>query len=207
MGTRPLTQQSQSVQRQEEQILVDRCRRGDRDSFARLMRLHEKQIYNYTYRMLGSEEEAEDLTQDIFIAAFRGMKGFRGEAKFSTWLYRIASNQTRNRIKYLSRRNFFVKKTRADELEKNTPPRGPENLADNAPSPEQWTISKDLAALVQDCLSQLPPDARQILILRDVQGFSYVELSEMLSLNPGTVKSRLHRARTDLQERLAKKLE
>ena len=135
------------------------------------------------------------------------MKAFRGEAKFSTWLYRIALNQTRNRIKYLSRRNFFAKKTTGDKFEKNIPPFGPENLADNGPSPEQWTITKDLAALVQDCLSQMPPDARQILILRDVQGFSYEELSEMLSLNLGTVKSRLHRARTALQERLARKLE
>jgi hypothetical protein len=90
MGTESLAQHSSGVKRQEEQLLVDRCRRGDRESFAQLMRLHEKQIYNFTYRMLGNEGEAEDLTQDIFIAAFRGIRSFRGEAKFSTWLYRIA---------------------------------------------------------------------------------------------------------------------
>ncbi len=207
MGTRSLAQHNPSVQREEEQLLVDRCRRGDRESFAQLMRLHEKQIYNFTYRMLGSEEEAEDLTQDIFVAAFRNIKGFRGEAKFSTWLYRIALNQTRNRIKYLSRRNFFAKRARRAEPGKNISAESPETVADKAPSPEQWTITKDLATLVQDCLSQMPPQARQILVLRDVQGFSYQELSEILSLNLGTVKSRLHRARTALQERLANKLE
>ena len=98
MGTESLAQHSSGVKRQEEQLLVDRCRRGDRESFAQLMRLHEKQIYNFTYRMLGSEGEAEDLTQDIFIAAFRGIRSFRGEAKFSTWLYRIAHNLAINAV-------------------------------------------------------------------------------------------------------------
>jgi RNA polymerase sigma-70 factor (ECF subfamily) len=207
MGTESLDQQSSTVKRQEEQLLVDRCRRGDRESFAQLMRLHEKQIYNFTYRMLGNEGEAEDLTQDIFIAAFRGIRSFRGEAKFSTWLYRIALNQARNRIKYLSRRKFFARQARRADYGAKMVSESPEGLADSAPTPEQWTIMKDLAAQVQECLNQIPHQARQILILRDVQGFSYDELSEMLSLKPGTVKSRLHRARAALRECLAGKLE
>lgn len=207
MGTGPLAQQTRSVKREEEQLLVDRCRQGDRESFAQLMRLHERQIFNFTYRMLGDEEEAEDLTQDIFIAAFKGIRKFRGEAKFSTWLYRIALNQTRNRIKYLSRRDFFAKQNRRAQHKEESPWENPEFLADSAPTPEQWTLTKSMAAQVQECLNQIPPQARQILVLRDVQGFSYEELSEMLSLNPGTVKSRLHRARSALQQRLADKLE
>lgn len=202
-----MAQQSRSFKQEEEQLLVDRCRQGDRDSFAELMRLHQKQIYNFTYRMLGSEEEAEDLTQDIFVAAFRGIRRFRGEAKFSTWLYRIALNQTRNRIKYLARRDFFARQSRRLRPGEESPWENPELLADIAPTPEQWTLSKSLAIQVQSCLNQMAPQARQILLLRDVQGFSYEELSEMLSLNPGTVKSRLHRARAALQECLADKLE
>ena len=207
MGTGPLAQQTRSVKREEEQLLVDRCRQGDRESFAQLMRLHERQIFNFTYRMLGDEEEAEDLTQDIFVAAFKGIRKFRGEAKFSTWLYRIALNQTRNRIKYLSRRDFFAKQNRRAQHREESPWENPELLPDSAPTPEQWTLTKSMAAQVQECLNQIPPQARQILVLRDVQGFSYEELSEMLSLNPGTVKSRLHRARSALQQRLADKLE
>jgi RNA polymerase sigma-70 factor (ECF subfamily) len=207
MGTKSLAHHSSSVKRQEEQLLVDRCRRGDRESFAQLMRLHEKQIYNFTYRMLGSEGEAEDLTQDIFIAAFRGIRSFRGEAKFSTWLYRIALNQARNRIKYLSRRNFFARQRRRADYGTNTVSESPEGLPDSAPTPEQWTMTKDLAAQVQECLKQIPLQARQILVLRDIQGFSYDELSEMLSLKSGTVKSRLHRARAALRECLSEKLE
>ena len=207
MGTESLAQHSSSVERQKEQLLLDRCRRGDRESFAQLMRLHEKQIYNFTYRMLGSEGEAEDLTQDIFIAAFRGIRSFRGEAKFSTWLYRIALNQARNRIKYLSRRKFFVRQTRRADYGANTLSESPEGLADSAPTPEQWAMTKDLAAQVQECLNQIPPQGRQILVLRDVQGFSYDELSAMLSLRPGTVKSRLHRARAAMRECLSGKLE
>ena len=207
MGTGPLVQQSKSFRQEEEQLLVDRCRQGDRDSFAQLMRLHQKQIYNFTYRMLGNEEEAEDLTQDIFVAAFRGIRRFRGEAKFSTWLYRIALNQTRNRIKYLARRDFFARQSRRSRSTEDTPWENPELLADIAPTPEQWTLTKSLATQVQKCLNQMAPQARQILVLRDVQGFSYEELSEMLSLNPGTVKSRLHRARAFLQKCLGDKLE
>ena len=207
MDTGSLIQQSKSVQLEQEQVLVDRCRRGDKDAFARLMRLYEKQIYNYTYRMLGSEEEAEDLTQDIFVAAYRGIRGFRGEAKFSTWLYRIALNQTRNRIKYLSRRHYFARQARRAEPGSGLAAEHPEYIADDAPSPEQWIMSKDLASKAQECLNQLAHQARQILVLRDVQGFSYEELSEMLSLNLGTVKSRLHRARVALQENLAKQLD
>ncbi|UCE84134.1 MAG: sigma-70 family RNA polymerase sigma factor [Deltaproteobacteria bacterium] len=207
MGTGSLVQKSSSAQREEDRVLVHRCRSGDKEAFARLMRRHERQIYNFTYRMLGSEEEAEDLTQDIFVAAYRGIKGFRGEAKFSTWLYRIALNQARNRIKYLSRRNFFAKqKSRAGPAWKISS-ENLEALPDSAPTPEQWTMTRDLAAQVQQCLNQLPHAARQILILRDVQGFSYEELSQMLSLNLGTVKSRLHRARIALQECLTNRLE
>ena len=185
MGTGPLAQQSRSVKREEEQLLVDRCRQGDRDSFAQLMRLH----------------------QDIFVAAFRGIRRFRGEAKFSTWLYRIALNQTRNRIKYLTRRDFFARQSRRTQYREERAWENPEFLADSAPTPEQWTLTKSMATQVQQCLNQMAPQARQILVLRDVQGFSYEELGEMLSLNPGTVKSRLHRARATLQQCLADKLE
>jgi len=207
MDRRSLAQKSSSVKHKEEQLLVDRCQQGDRDSFAKLMQLHQRQIYNFTYRMLGSAEEAEDLTQDIFIAVFKGIKSFRGEAKFSTWLYRIALNQTRNRIKYLARRNFFAKRTKREGLEEDMGLETPETLPDSGPTPEQWAMTKDLAAQVQECLNQMGRQAQQILILRDVQGFSYEELSEMLSLKPGTVKSRLHRARNALHQCLAGKLE
>jgi RNA polymerase sigma-70 factor (ECF subfamily) len=207
MDTISLAQQSKSIQREQEQALVQHCRRGDREAFARLMRLYQRQIFNYTYRMLGNAEEAEDLTQDIFVAAFRGIRGFRGEAKFSTWLFRIALNQTRNRIKYLSRRNFFARQAKRAEPGNNFTAEYPEAIADSGPSPEQFTMTKDLVSKVQECLNQLGHQARQIIVLRDVQGFSYEELSQMLSLNLGTVKSRLHRARAALQECLAEYIE
>jgi RNA polymerase sigma-70 factor (ECF subfamily) len=206
MDTRSLAEQDSSTHKEEEQLLIRRCRRGDTEAFARLMRRYEKQIYNFTYRMLGSEEEAEDLTQDIFLAVFRGMGSFRAEAKFSTWLYRIALNQARNRVKYLTRRNLFARWAKPVAREQNSAPDPYEGLADDAPSPEQWTVTYELADHVQQCLNQLPHQARQILVLRDVQGFSYEELSEILSLNQGTVKSRLHRARTTLQRCLADRL-
>jgi RNA polymerase sigma-70 factor (ECF subfamily) len=206
MDSKTLAEFNESPQMDEEHALVHRCRQGDRDAFAQLMQKHERRIYNYTYRMLGNEVEAEDLTQDIFVAAFRGIKKFRAEAKFSTWLYRIALNQTRNRIKYLARRNFFARRTRSEDPDRQPPMDSTEGLPDTAPSPEQWAMTKDLAAQVQDCLDELPHKTKQLLILRDVQGLSYEELGQLLSLNQGTVKSRLHRARNTLQKILAEKL-
>ena len=103
MGERSLVQQNKSIQREEEDVLVHRCRKGDTDAFARLMRLHEKQIYNYTYRMLGDYAEAEDVTQEAFTRAWRGLSGFRGPARFTTWLYRIVHNLCLNRLPGLRR--------------------------------------------------------------------------------------------------------
>jgi RNA polymerase sigma-70 factor (ECF subfamily) len=171
------------------------------------MQRYEKQIYNLVYRALGSKEEAEDLTQDIFLAVFRGTRAFRGESKFSTWLYRISLNHIRNRIKYLSRRHLFAREPRPSNSVKRPSPDQVERLADPAPSPEQWTMTQDLAVHVQQCLTQLPAQFREILVLRDVQDLSYEELCEVLSLNLGTVKSRLHRARTALQECLKDRLD
>ncbi|MFP3871245.1 MAG: RNA polymerase sigma factor [Syntrophobacteria bacterium] len=201
-----MAEQRSSIQRDEELALVRRCRRGDQEAFARLMHRYEKQIYNFTYRMLGSIQEAEDLTQDIFLAVFQNVESFRAEAKFSTWLYRIALNRTLNRLKYLSKRNFFAREHNWMKSWKRTEVDVLAGLSDEAPSPEQWTAAHEVAAQVQLCLNKLPPQSREILVLRDVQGFSYEELGEMLLLNQGTVKSRLYRARLALQRCLAKRL-
>ncbi|MBW1981911.1 MAG: sigma-70 family RNA polymerase sigma factor [Deltaproteobacteria bacterium] len=190
----------------DEKALVSRCRRGDREAFTRLMQRYERQIYNFVYRMLGNEQEAEDLTQDVFVAAFRGISSFRGASRFSTWLYRIALNQTRNRIKYLSRRQLLRRDYERVNPDNPYSQDSVEQLIDTRPTPEQMAVARNLAWQVQDCLNQLPEQFREILVLRDVQGFSYEELCSMLSLNLGTVKSRLHRARIALQECLATRL-
>ncbi len=177
---------------------------GDVNEFAILVRKYQKGIYNYALRMVGHEEEARDLAQDIFVAAYKGLKSFRGESKFSTWLFRIAINQTKNRLKYLRRRHFFDNEQHTSESREA--PDAFATLPDPEDSPEQAFLKKDFHALIMEGLMELPPNARQIIILRDIEDFSYEELSQIMELNLGTVKSRLHRARHALRKIVESKM-
>jgi len=178
--------------------VIERILSGEINDFAILVRKYQKGIYNYALRMLGHEEEARDLAQDIFVAAFKGLKGFRGESKFSTWLFRIAINQTKNRIKYLRRRHFFDDEQITSEA-RETPDMFA-TLSGSEDNPEEAFLKKDFNSLIMRGLMELPPEARQIIILRDIEDFTYEELSQIMELNLGTVKSRLHRARHALRK-------
>ncbi len=182
----------------EDKKIIQRVLHGEINDFAILVKKYQRGIYNYAFRMLGHEEEARDLAQDIFIAAYKGLRGFRGESKFSTWLFRIAINQTKNRIKYLRRRHFF------DEEQYTTGTKEAPDLLSTLPvsgdNPEEAFLKKDFNSLILKGLMTLPPEVRGILILRDIEDFSYEELSQIMGLNLGTVKSRLHRARHALRK-------
>ncbi len=178
--------------------IIERILGGEVNEFAILVKKYQKGIYNYALRMLGHEEEARDLAQDIFVAAYKGLRGFRGESKFSTWLFRIAINQTKNRIKYLRRRHFFDDEQYTSEAKEV--PDAFATLSGSEDNPEEAFLKKDFSSLIMKGLMELPPDARQIIILRDIEDFSYEELSQIMELNLGTVKSRLHRARHALRK-------
>lgn len=171
---------------------------GNTEDFAILVRKYQQGIYNYAYRMLGHEEEAKDLAQDIFVAAFKGLRGFRGESKFSTWLFRIAINQTKNRLKYLRRRHFFDGEQYTSEARETPDPLT--LLPISGDNPEEAFLKKDFNAFVLKGIMRLQAEARQILILRDIEDMTYEELSQIMGLNLGTVKSRLHRARHALRK-------
>jgi len=173
---------------------VSLCRKGDVAAFEALVRRHEKRMFNIAYRVIGNYDEACEVVQDAFISAYKNIKGFKGEAKFSTWLYAICINHSRNRLKRLKTRQYREGRSLADPI---MTPDG--EIAADPPSGEPSALdrleTRDVQQKVQLCINALDAEFREVIVLRDIQGFSYEEISAMLKVPEGTVKSRLFRAR------------
>jgi RNA polymerase sigma-70 factor, ECF subfamily len=184
--------------------IVAKCVRGDRGAFDVLVEKYYKQIYNLAYRFVGDSEEANDLAQEVFAAAYQNLKKFRGEAKFSTWLFQIATNRGKNRFKYLKRRGYYANKGPANgEEDRDSLERAIPDLSTN---PETILAGKQIQKIVQDAINDLDADHKEIVILRDIEGFSYEEIARVLDIPEGTAKSRVHRARMVVKEKLKKAL-
>ena len=179
--------------REEELAAVRKVQRGDASAFEELVAAYEKNVYNLALRMTGSPEDAEDMAQEAFLKAFNSIQSFRGDSKFSVWLYRIVSNVCLDFLRKRSKRQTVSLSAEDEDGEEVQI-----DLADTAQSPEALLEKKLTRESVQRGLRQLPPDARQILLLREIQGLSYEEIGETLGLEPGTVKSRIFRARKRL---------
>jgi RNA polymerase sigma-70 factor (ECF subfamily) len=188
-----------------ERSLLRRLRDRDERAFRELVEAHRDRVFNITFRMLGNRAEAEDVAQEIFIAVFKTIHEFREESKFSTWLYRVAVNHCKNRIKYLMRRHDRDR----DELDESTHTSGI-NGTFGAPmpsSPDKALASAQMEKLMQDAIANLEEDQRIVVVLRDVEDLSIEEICEITGLPDGTVKSRLHRARLVLRKRLQRHVE
>ncbi len=181
--------------------LVDRARAGDTGAFETLVRRHQGWVFTLAVRMLGDRAEAEDMAQEIFLKAYRGLKRFRGASRFSTWLHAIASHQCLNQVEARRRRPQRWAGNRPDHGE-NDSASVVERLADQTPRADALAERTDLARLVQAELANLTAEHRIILVLRDIQGLSYEEIAQALRLELGTVRSRLHRARMEMRARL-----
>ncbi len=185
-----------------ERSLLRRLRDRDERAFRELVEAHRDRVFNITYRMLGNRAEAEDVAQEVFIAVFKTIDHFREESKFSTWLYRIAVNHCKNRIKYLSRRHDRDR----DELDESTHGTGVNGtIGGPVPSaPDKQLASAQMEKLMQEAIANLEDDQRIVVVLRDVEDLSIEEICEITGLPDGTVKSRLHRARLVLRKKLAR---
>jgi len=183
--------------------VIESCKAGNEKAFAEIVLHYQKRVFNIAYRMLGNLEEAKDLSQEVFISVFESIKDLKEEIKFESWLTAITLNHCRNRWKYLKRRQYFNSESLDDpvETEDGTMPRA---VADPSDNPETLYEKKMIQQFIQKGLLQLKEDQRELLILRDLQGFSYEEMGEALGLPEGTIKSKLHRARMDLKEVLEK---
>jgi RNA polymerase sigma-70 factor, ECF subfamily len=164
---------------------------------------HQKKMINLAFRMTGDYEEACDVVQEAFLAAFRAIKKFRGEARFSTWLYGIVLNQTRNRLKQIQSRIRFQPLSLDDPQQSR-----PGSAVLDPPSPQASALEqmekKEIEIRVQECINRLEEEFREPLVLRDILGQAYEEIERLLKLPQGTVKSRLFRARAAMKDCLKK---
>ncbi len=193
-----------AIREDEDRELVDQARTGDAGAFEALVRRYQGWVFTLALRIMGEPAEAEDMAQEIFLKAYRGLKGFKGASRFSTWLYSIASHHCLNHLQSLRRRPSSYRRA-AEHLNatNSDPPVAVERVADGAPRADALLEQAELARIVQAELAHLTEDHRIILVLRDIQGLSYEEIAETLGLELGTVRSRLHRARTEMRVRLA----
>jgi RNA polymerase sigma-70 factor, ECF subfamily len=182
--------------------LVRRVRSGDDRAFEEIVRLYQNRIFGLMLRMIGNRQEAEDLAQEVFITVHRAIGTYRGEGRFYTWLYRIASNTCKNRIKYLRGRNFHRSVPVDETPEAHEADAGPARLTAQVAGPEAMTEGARLQAHIQRELAELDPEHRLLIVLRDIQGLSYQDILRITGLQEGTLKSRLHRARVALKDRL-----
>lgn len=187
-----------------ERMLIRRVQQRDERAFEELMRLYQHKVYNLVYRFLGSQEEAEDVAQEVFVTVFKSIDTFRGEAKFSTWLYRIAANHCKNRLKYLGRRHHKSTDELTEATERELVDSQPLAIRPHVDGPDAVLEGLELERTVQAGIAQLDEEHRTLVILRDVEDLSYEEISNITGLELGTVKSRLHRARMALKDYMAK---
>ena len=181
-----------------EEELITRSQNGDMDAFEELVARYERRVYSIAFRFMGNQEDASDLAQEAFLKAYQAIKNFRQEASFSTWICRIVSNVCRDQLRKAKR----TIQTSLDEevwLEEGTVTK---QVKDHAPTTEQVYERKELKEYLQGLINNLNPEYRMVVVLRDIQGYSYEEIAEMLNCSLGTVKSRLNRARKVLREQI-----
>jgi RNA polymerase sigma-70 factor (ECF subfamily) len=173
-----------------ESQLVAKAQSGDEEAFELLVRAHQRYVFNLAYRLLGDRSEAEDVAQETFVRAWRGLPSFRAECRFATWLYRIARNVCLNRLPQLQA------ELRQTDVLGHT-------VACPDPTPGDVLDAKERREFLHAELARLPAKYRLVLTLRYLQGFSYAEIAEVLNLPLGTVKTHLYRGREALAARLA----
>jgi RNA polymerase sigma-70 factor (ECF subfamily) len=178
-------------------------KKGDVGAFEILVRRHEKMMLNIAYRMVGNYEEACEVVQDAFVSAYRNIRNFEGRSVLSTWLSAIVINLSRNRIKQMKANLAHESFSLDDPIATEDGFIKMEQVS-GAPSVLDRLEEKQMQEKVQDCIRKLDHDFRAVLVLRDIQGFSYDEIGGILKLTGGTVKSRLFRARESVKDCLKK---
>jgi RNA polymerase sigma-70 factor (ECF subfamily) len=189
-------------ERSVDQTLVARVQRGEKGAFDLLVRKYQHKVAKLISRYLSNRAEVEDITQEVFIKAFRGLPGFRGESAFYTWLYRIAVNTAKNYLESQGRRppGTGIDIESAEVLDSM------ESLRDVA-TPERNMLTGEIAETVNRAIAALPPDLRTAITLRDLDGLSYEEIAQVMECPIGTVRSRIFRAREAINKELRPLLE
>jgi len=179
-----------------EQELVRRLKRREEAAFNELVRTHQDRVFRLVFRFLHDATEAEDVAQEVFVNVFKAIEGFREDSQLSTWIFRIAVNQAKNRLKYFGRRARDAQKPIDDDGGDGTMM----HAARHEDRPDRVLEGVQSEGLIRRALSMLDEDQRELVTLRDLENLSYEELQEITGLPAGTVKSKLHRARLALQQ-------
>jgi RNA polymerase sigma-70 factor (ECF subfamily) len=189
-----------------ERRFVERLQKHDERAFNELVEAYSPRVYRLVARMLGRREDAEDMAQEVFVQVFKGIGQFRGESKLGTWIYRVAINLCKNRSKYLSRRQDD-KQDALDAVADRQPLHEAKGVTSGQVNrPDHMVEGMQIEAIMRKCIAELDPDFREALILRDVENLSYEEIIDITGVAEGTVKSRIHRARALLKQRVAQAL-
>ena len=175
----------------DQENIIARARRGDADAFEQLVVAYRDQVFRLALRMCGNEADADEVAQEAFLSAWKALPNFRGDSRFSTWLYQLTSHAA---IDLMRRKKRQIA---AEDITEVSAP-------DPAPGPQQQAEQSETRQAVRDAMAQLSPEYRQIVVLRFLQELSYEEIGAVLKLPPGTVKSRLNRAKSQLKDILSK---
>src|SRR6201993_4216034 len=189
----------------QESLFVLRLKANEDAAYDELVRTFSASIFHVAYRMLGDTAEASDVVQEIFLKVFRNIAGFKGEAALKTWIFRIAFSEVLNRLRWWKRRHRYATVSLDDQPNGNGTGAA-QIVASSSPTPEKVFQSKEQEAAIQQALGRLSSEHRSIIVLRDIEGFSYNEIADVLGVSMGTVKSRLARARADLKKSLIRYL-
>jgi len=185
----------------EDTVLIRAIQTGDMAAFDELVLKHKDRLFNLVYWFLGDYQDANDCAQETFMKAFKSINRFRFESAFSTWLYRIAINTCKNRIKSSAYR--WKKKTVSLEISNGSKNGNPcSEIVNGSPTPAMALEKKERMMWIQKAINSLPEEQNQVVVLRDIQGLSYQDISDITGLNLGTVKSRLARGRLELKNKL-----
>ncbi len=208
-GRRTVRDEAEDRRRREQdrrdRRLVKRLKEGDDRAFQELVSTYQNRIFSLTLRFMGNREEAEDLAQEVFLTVFRAIGSYRGDGRFYTWLYRIASNTCKNRLKYLKGRHHHRSIDIEDSPQAQLPAQeggARQSLQSQVPGPEAAVQGNRLQRAIQEEIAQLDAEHRLLIVLRDIQGLSYQDIIRITGLPAGTLKSRLHRARLALKKRM-----
>lgn len=187
---------------EDEKKLIKKSISGDVQSFEILISRYQKMAYNIAYRIMGNEEDAKDMAQESFIKIFRYIKNFRMDSSFSTWMYRIVMNTCKDEL-----RKKKLKVISIDKPIETSDGSMQMDIEDKSRTPEELLESKETSEEVQEALSQISDNNRIVVVLRDIKGFSYSEISDIIEVPVGTIKSRINRGRHELKTLLIKKRE
>jgi len=189
----PLSNVVSSYSEQDDARFIDASKRGDQDAFAQLVQCYQRRIFNLVFRMLQQYEEATEVTQETFLAAWQGLPSFRGDARFSTWLYRIAYNCSLKQLEQRKREKALQEAMQAEHILHHT---------NDANRVDAEMEAHERQTMIHTLLANLPAKYRIVLVLRHLQEMTYEEIAEALTMPIGTIKTHLFRARNLLKERL-----